>query len=81
MCWLNNTVVRHQITRLAFVDDCGIIPNAGASRETHGRRLTGHIFKIKMIAVSFESDIDAPSIRSARQFAGAAFGRQMIAQS
>jgi hypothetical protein len=47
----------------------------------HGRRLTGHIFKIKMIAVSFKPDIDATSIRSARQFAGAALGRRMIAQS
>jgi hypothetical protein len=43
--------------------------------------MTGHIFKIKMIAVSFRVDIDTSSVSSARQFDGAAFDGEMIAQS
>jgi hypothetical protein len=43
--------------------------------------MIGHIFKIKMIAVSFVLGIDAPSVRGARYFEGAAFDTRMIAQS
>jgi hypothetical protein len=44
-------------------------------------RSTGHIFKIKMIAVSFARDASAPSVRNVRECAGRFFEIEMIAQS
>jgi hypothetical protein len=46
-----------------------------------GRRMTGHIFKIKMIAVSFLRDAHAAPVPNVRKCNGRFFGIEMIAQS
>jgi hypothetical protein len=43
--------------------------------------MNGHIFKIKMIAVSFARDADAPPVPNVRKCSGRFFGIEMIAQS
>jgi hypothetical protein len=59
----------------------GDFGHPGRGGKTHGRSLTGHIFKIKMIAVSFGRDSSAPAMTSGRKCVGNAFQSEMIAQS
>jgi len=50
-------------------------------RENTWPRSTGHIFKIEMIAVSFDFDGLMPSVMNVRKCAGRFFESEMIAQS
>jgi hypothetical protein len=49
--------------------------------KSDGRKMSGHIFKIKMIAVSFGRNVDAPPVPNVRKCSGRFFEIEMIAQS